>query len=221
MDTLGYIDIGILVLLILLSIKGFWQGIIRGLASLLGILLGIFFASRFYDNVGQWFAQTIYDLNAPELNALVGFLILMVCIWLAFLLIGETLFRILKITPLALLDGILGLVFAFIKAFLLISIIVFGITQIGWLNNLSQSIERDSSLLPIMKNLAVRIMNLEEVQEIKENLNNIHTQHSSKEDLEAKETEEKHTEDIKNIDEGESQATDGSIHSNDTTASEQ
>ena len=164
---------------------------------------------------------SIYDLNAPELNALVGFLILMVCIWLAFLLIGETLFRILKITPLALLDGILGLVFAFIKAFLLISIIVFGITQIGWLNNLSQSIERDSSLFPIMKNLAIRIMNLEEVQEIKENLNNIHTQHSSKEDLEAKETEEKHTEDIKNIDEGESQATDGSIHSNDTTASEQ
>ena len=63
MDKLSYIDIGILILLILLSLKGIWQGIIRGLASFLGILLGIFFASRYYNEVGNWFAQSIYDFN--------------------------------------------------------------------------------------------------------------------------------------------------------------
>lgn len=168
---LSYIDIGILVLLILLSIKGIWQGLIRGLASLLGILLGIFFASRFYEGTGNWFAENVYNLNSSELNSLVGFLILITFIWSAFLLLGELVSRTIKITPLAVLDGALGLIFGFIKSFLLISIIVFGVSQIAWLQNFSQSIETSSSLFPVMKQLAINIMNLDQVQEIKENLN--------------------------------------------------
>ena len=176
MDNLNYIDIGILVLLILLSLKGIWQGIIRGLASFLGILLGIFFASRFYNDAGEWFASNIYDFNSPDLNALVGFLIIITFIWASFLLLGEILYRAIKFTPLAVLDGAFGLMFGFCKAFLLISIIVFGISQIGWLKNFSQNIEQSISLFPMMKNLAVHIMNLEQIQEVKENLNNFNTQ---------------------------------------------
>lgn len=170
MDTLSYIDIGILVLLILLSIKGIWQGIIRGLASFLGILLGIFFASRFYTDVGEWFAHTIYDFNSTDLNALVGFVILITLIWSVFLLVGEIIFRVLHFTPLAVLDRAFGLAFGFCKAFLLLSIVVFGISQIGWLKNFSQNIEQNSSIFPLMKNLAVHIMNLDEVQEVAKNL---------------------------------------------------
>lgn len=175
-DTLSYIDIGILVLLVLLSIKGIWQGVIRGLASLLGIVLGIFFASRFYNEVGEWFSQTIYDLNAPELNALVGFLIIIIAIWSLCLLIGECLFRLLKFTPLAVLDGGLGLIFGFMKAFLLLSIIVFGISQIGWLKHFSQNLESNSTLFPVMKKLAIEIMNLQQIQEIQDNLNGLGAQ---------------------------------------------
>ncbi|TLD97773.1 CvpA family protein [Helicobacter jaachi] len=176
MDKLSYIDIGILVLLLLLSIKGIWQGIIRGLASFLGILLGIFFASRFYNNVGEWFARSIYDLGSLELNALVGFLILITLIWALCLFIGEIVFRMVKFTPLAVVDSALGLLFGFCKSFLLISIIVFGISQIGWLKNFSQNIEQNSSIFPLMKSLAVRIMNLQQVQEAQENLNTLGTQ---------------------------------------------
>ena len=178
MDKLSYIDIGILVVLILLSIRGIWQGIIRGLASFLGILFGIFFASRFYGGVGEWFARTVYDFNTPELNALIGFLIAITLIWIVFLLLGEFLFRMLKITPFAVLDGALGLIFGFCKSFLIISIIVFGVSQINWLKNFSQNIEQNSFLFPQMKNLAVQIMNLEQIQEVKENLENLGTQPS-------------------------------------------
>ncbi|RDU59054.1 CvpA family protein [Helicobacter marmotae] len=180
MDSLSYIDIGILALLVLLAIKGIWQGIIRGLSSLLGIALGIFFASRYYMNVGEWFAHNIYNLNSAEINALVGFLILIILIWSAFLLVGECLFRMLKFTPLGVLDGALGLVFGFAKAFLLISLIVFGITKIGWLKDFSQNIERNSSIFPVMKKLAIHIMNLEQVQEVKDNLNNMELHNSIK-----------------------------------------
>ncbi|TLD80549.1 CvpA family protein [Helicobacter sp. MIT 05-5293] len=176
MDKLSYIDIGILVVLILLSIKGIWQGIIRGLASFLGILLGIFFASRYYTSMGDWFARTLYDFNTPEINALIGFLITITLIWAIFLLLGEFLFRILRFTPLGVLDGALGLIFGFCKAFLIISIIVFGITQIEWLKNFSQNMEQNSSLFPLMKKLSIQIMNLDQVQEVKENLGNINTQ---------------------------------------------
>ena len=172
MDKFSYIDIGIIVLLILLSLKGIWQGIIRGLASFLGILLGIFFASRFYDGLGEWFATNIYNLGSPELNALVGFVIIITLIWAGFLLLGEILFRMVRFTPLVSVDAALGLAFGFCKAFLLLSIIVFGISQIAWLKNFSQNIEQNSSIFPMMKNLSIKIMNLEQIQEVKEKLNN-------------------------------------------------
>lgn len=171
MDKFSYIDIGIIVLLILLSLKGIWQGIIRGLASFLGILLGIFFASRFYDGLGEWFAINIYNLGSPELNALVGFVIIITLIWAGFLLLGEILFRMVRFTPLVSVDVALGLAFGFCKAFLLLSIIVFGISQIAWLKNFSQNVEQNSSIFPMMKNLSIKIMNLEQIQEVKENLN--------------------------------------------------
>lgn len=171
MDKFSYIDIGIIVLLILLSLKGIWQGIIRGLASFLGILLGIFFASRFYDGLGEWFATNIYNLGSPELNALVGFVIIITLIWAGFLLLGEILFRMVRFTPLVSVDAAFGLAFGFCKAFLLLSIIVFGISQIAWLKNFSQNVEQNSSIFPMMKNLSIKIMNLEQIQEVKENLN--------------------------------------------------
>ncbi|WP_104742924.1 CvpA family protein [Helicobacter cinaedi] len=171
MDKFSYIDIGIIVLLILLSLKGIWQGIIRGLASFLGILLGIFFASRFYNGLGSWFATNIYNLGSPELNALVGFVIIITLIWAGFLLLGEILFRMVRFTPLVSVDAALGLAFGFCKAFLLLSIIVFGISQIAWLKNFSQNVEQNSSIFPMMKNLSIKIMNLEQIQEAKENLN--------------------------------------------------
>lgn len=176
MDKLSYIDVGILVVLILLSVKGIWQGIIRGLASFLGILLGIFFASRYYASMGDWFAHTLYNFNMPEINALIGFLIIITLTWAIFLLLGEILFRLVKFTPLAVIDGALGLAFGFCKAFLIISIIVFGISQIEWLKSFSQNVERNSSLFPLMKKLSIQIMNLDRVQEVKENLENINTQ---------------------------------------------
>lgn len=171
MDKFSYIDIGIIVLLILLSLKGIWQGIIRGLASFLGILLGIFFASRFYDGLGEWFATNIYNLGSPELNALVGFVIIITLIWAGFLLLGEILFRMVRFTPLVSVDAAFGLAFGFCKAFLLLSIIIFGISQIAWLKNFSQNVEQNSSIFPMMKNLSIKIMNLEQIQEVKENLN--------------------------------------------------
>lgn len=171
LEQLNYIDIGILVVLVLLSIKDIWKGIIRGLASFLGILLGIFLASRFYEKVGTYFAENIYNLNSDELNHLIGFLILITLVWGVFLLLGEILYRALRFSPFAVLDGALGLIFGFCKAFLLISIIVYGVSQINWLQNFSQKVEKDSYLFPIMKHLAIQVMNIEQIQEINKNLN--------------------------------------------------
>lgn len=173
MENLSYADAGIVVVLVLLSIRGIWQGLIRGSASFLGIILGVFYASRFYQNVGEWFAKTLYDFQSPEINYLIGFLILITIIWAACLVIGEIVFRMIKLTPLTALDGALGLLFGFAKAFVIISVIIFGISQVGWLKNFSQNLENKSSLFPIMKKLAIDIMNLEPAQEIKENLNDM------------------------------------------------
>lgn len=172
-DKLSYIDIGILVVLILLSLRGLWQGLIRGLTSFLGIALGVFFASRFYQEVGHWFSQNIYNFGAKEINFLIGFLVLITLIWAICLMIGETIFRMVKFTPLAILDWALGLLFGFAKAFLITSVIVFGITQIGWLKSFSQNLEQNSLLFPIMKKLSIHIMNLDSIKEIKENLDDI------------------------------------------------
>lgn len=173
MNSFTYIDIGIIVVVMLMGIKGIWQGMIRGLASLLGILFGVIVASRFYNDAGEIFASVIYDFGSVELNALVGFIILLLGVWVVILCIGEVIYKVVKFTPLAFLDGALGFVLSSLKAFLFVSIIVFGISQINWLNNLNQKLSNNSYLYPAMKSVAMAIMNLEQIQQAKQNLQNI------------------------------------------------
>lgn len=162
MLSLNYIDIGILVLLVLISIKGIWQGFVRGGASFLGIGIGIFLASseKLYKIVGGAFQNHIYDFQSKEIHALIGFLIILIVVWAGFLLLGEIVARFSRFSPSGVIDGIFGLIFGFCKAFLIISIIVFGVSQIEWLKDFSQKVKNESSVFSEMGEIGMMIMNL-------------------------------------------------------------
>jgi membrane protein required for colicin V production len=74
------VDLGIIVLVVLLSFKGYWNGFVRELAALVGLVGGIFIAARTAAGLGTLLHQTVQAGN-PALWKLVAFLAVLGAIW--------------------------------------------------------------------------------------------------------------------------------------------
>ncbi|MGQ9694771.1 MAG: CvpA family protein [Thermodesulfobacteriota bacterium] len=118
MNTL---DIILLIIISVSIIYSLIRGLVREIFSLLAIILGFLGASYGSATVGRWLSRWISN---ETLALIVGFLILFVLIALIISLSGKTLSRIIKKMDLGWADHMGGAAFGFIKAILLIAIIL-------------------------------------------------------------------------------------------------
>jgi membrane protein required for colicin V production len=112
---MNWLDIIILISLVASVIGGIATGLIRGLVSLAGLIIGIILAGRFYLTVAGWFG---FISNKDIANIIAFGLILFVIMILAGI-IGKALHAIASAILLGWLDhlagGFIGLVMAFIS----------------------------------------------------------------------------------------------------------
>ncbi len=66
------------------GIRGFYHGFVSEVAGTLGIVLGVYLASRYSVAVGNLFSQHLYDLRNETMTNLVGFLLVLASIWVFF-----------------------------------------------------------------------------------------------------------------------------------------
>lgn len=118
MNTL---DIILLIIISASIIYSLIRGLIREIFSLLAIILGFLAASYGCTSVGRWLSRWISN---ETLALIIGFLILFVLIALIISLFGKILSRAVKKMDLGWADHMGGAAFGFIKAILLIAIIL-------------------------------------------------------------------------------------------------
>jgi len=122
---MNWIDIIILVLIILSAIRGFSRGFILELASLVGLIAGIYAAIYFSDFTREllyrWFQWD--GKYMPLISFLVTFAIVSAIVFL----IGLLLEKIISLTALGLLNKLAGAVFAALQAVVMISVILYAI----------------------------------------------------------------------------------------------
>ncbi|MBI2444464.1 MAG: CvpA family protein [Candidatus Magasanikbacteria bacterium] len=114
---MSFFDLILGLLIIGFALFGVWFGLIHTLGSLLGTILGIFLASRFYQPLSIWLIKITGwgDNVASVIMFAVAFLIINRLIGLAFFLV-ERFFRALTKLPfLNSLNRILGLLFGFFE----------------------------------------------------------------------------------------------------------
>lgn len=120
MNTLDYI---ILLCFLPAIIGGIQRGFIAQAISLISLILGVWLAFHFSDLATEWLSQYLTGVSETVLS-IVGFVVVFCIVAVLLFLVGKILRGVAKMVSLGWLDWCLGLVFAILKAALVIGIVI-------------------------------------------------------------------------------------------------
>ena len=172
---LNYFDIIAGTIILLLGLKGIINGFFKEVFGLVGIIGGIFIASRVGDNVGQYLSDAIFKFSNQSAISFTGFLVSLAIFWLLMIATGMVFQKLSKLSGLGALDKILGFVFGASKFFLIAAVIAFAISNIKSLKPTMDSIMENSILYPVFVSTGGFIMKIDPVEEVANVEENIDT----------------------------------------------
>jgi membrane protein required for colicin V production len=150
----------IIAITLILALKGFLNGIIKELAGLIGIIGGLFLASKFFHQTGIYIDENLYKIPNKSAVDLLGFIVVFVGFWIFCVFIGFLIGKILKLSALGFVDRILGFIFSGAKFFLLVSVIVAMLSQVVFIKEKMKSLTKNSFIYPILITLGIKIINI-------------------------------------------------------------
>ena len=124
----NYFDLVASVIILFLGLKGVMNGFFKELFGLVGIIGGIFLASRIGDSVGQKLSDLIFNFQNEAGINFSGFLITLTTFWMLMLMVGYVFKKLSSLSGLGIIDKILGFVFGASKFFLIASIIAYDLS---------------------------------------------------------------------------------------------
>ncbi len=136
-------------LIILIGIKGLFNGLIKELAGLVGIVLGVWIASLFASEFGAWLGKSFLHIDSPSALGMIGFLVLLALIWTGCIIAGVLIAKLVSLSGLGVADKVLGLLFASAKVFIIIAVIVYALSNIDLVRNNTKSFTDSSILYPL------------------------------------------------------------------------
>lgn len=162
---MGYIDLILIIIIVVIGLRGFYNGFVNEVSGVLGIVLGVFFASRFASSMGEWITASMYDFKTPSIATLIGFVIILAVIWVAFLIVGVILSKFIKITDFSIIDKTLGFIFSCCKIFLIIGFILYAGSKPKFMQNFNGYLEQNSKIYSMMYKISGAILKIPSVQE--------------------------------------------------------
>lgn len=114
---------------IILGLKGLFRGFIKEVFGLVGIIGGIFIASRLSEQVGT-LIKPILGIQSEATLSLIGFIAALIGFWLVIYIISSILSKVTEISGLGFVNRILGFVFGTGKIVLIVSVIIYALYQI-------------------------------------------------------------------------------------------
>ncbi len=160
----SYFDIVVSVIVLFLGLKGIVNGFFKELFGLLGIVGGIFVASRVGDSVGQYISDLIFKFESSASIKFTGFLITLALFWVFMVLIGFIFKKLSSLSGLGILDRVLGFIFAAGKFFLIAAVIAYATYNIKSMKTTIDSAFENSFMFPILVETGSVIMKLDPVE---------------------------------------------------------
>ncbi|MBL1243695.1 MAG: CvpA family protein [Sulfurimonas sp.] len=160
---INYFDIVASIIILLLGLKGIINGFFKELFGLIGIIGGLFIASRFGDSVGEYLNNLIFNFSSPSAASFLGFLTTLAIFWLLMILIGYTFKKLSSMSGLGPIDRILGFVFGASKFFLIAAVIAHAAYNIKAVKSTLDSVMQTSILFPIMVESGAFIMKIDPI----------------------------------------------------------
>jgi membrane protein required for colicin V production len=151
---MNLLDLGIIALLILVTLRGYFRGLFQELAVLVGLVGGLLVAARTYLAVAALILPLVNNLYWAQGIAFV--LVLVVFYWCVRLL-AYVLQRLLYHLYLDVLDRLLGAFFAFLKGCLILGL---ALLLLGVLLPKDSRLVKESRVQPPLTQLAKRTLDL-------------------------------------------------------------
>lgn len=166
----SYFDIVVSVIVLLLGLKGIINGFFKELFGFVGIIGGIFVASRVGDSVGQYISDLIFKFESSASVNFTGFLVTLALFWAFMILAGIIFKKLSSLSGLGILDRILGFVFAASKFFLIAAVIAYATYNIKSMRTTIDSTFENSFMFPMLVETGSVIMKLDPI-EISDDIN--------------------------------------------------
>ncbi len=160
---INYFDLISASIILLLGLKGIINGFFKEAFGLIGIIGGLFIASRMGDTVGEYLNVLIFNFSSPSAVSFMGFLITLALFWLLMIIVGYTFKKLSKLSGLGPIDKILGFIFGASKFFLIAAVIAHAAYSIKAVKSTLDSTLKTSIIFPIMVETGAFIMKIDPV----------------------------------------------------------
>lgn len=172
---MSYIDIILLVIFVIAGFNGYKTGFVRQVASLAGLLLGIWGAIHFSEFTANFLVEN-FEIKTKYLS-IISFALTFVVILIAVHFLGELVTKIFDLAMLGFANSLLGVVFGVIKTILVLSVLLVLADKFSdKVRILPSNLEERSLFYKPIKNVAPAIfpyLHFEEIQsKLKETFSN-------------------------------------------------
>lgn len=154
------IDITIIILVLLMAIKGLMNGFLREIFGFVGLIGGVFIASRGAAFIAHYIDTKLFHLESFAALKLIGFLALLALVWGVSVFLGNLIVGVSKEGSHHPLDRFFGFMVAGIKYFLIFSLIISALFRSPLIKeNMTKTIKQ-SRLYPTLDSIGSTLINL-------------------------------------------------------------
>ncbi len=161
MMDFNYFDVTIAAIVLILGIKGFMQGFIKEVFGLLGLVGGVYFASRLSDKAATFIDTNFLHLENVSLLKLIGFLAILIVIWFSATILGSIFSKLTSESGLGFLNRLFGFIAGGGKYFLIFALIVTALSNVTLVKDNLEKYVNDSVLYPYLKEAGSYLINLD------------------------------------------------------------
>jgi len=157
----NYFDVIIAAIVLLLGIKGFMHGFIKEVFGLVGLVGGVYFASRLSGTTAKFIDTNFLHLENVALLKLIGFLAILIIIWVGATILGSIFSKLTSASGLGFINRLFGFIAGGGKYFLIFALIVTALSNVSLVKDNLEKHVNDSILYPYLKQVGSYLINLD------------------------------------------------------------
>ena len=161
MANFSMFDLISLALVLILGIKGIINGFVKEVFGLLGIIGGIYFASRYAHEAGKMINDHIFAFNNQASLYLFGFIAVLIIFWITCIFLGYLIAQALSLSGLGMIDRLAGFVIGSMKIFLVFSVLAVTLTNIEFIKSRIEPYVAKSMMFPLFLETGKYIVKLD------------------------------------------------------------
>ncbi|WP_295421481.1 CvpA family protein [Sulfurovum sp.] len=161
MIDFNYFDVTIGAIVLILGIKGFMSGFIKEAFGLVGLVGGVYFASRLAGTAATFIDTNFLHLENTALLKLLGFLAILIIVWLGATILGSIFSKLTSASGLGFMNRLLGFIAGGGKYFLIFALIVTALSNVTLVKDNLEKFVQGSVLYPYLTKVGSSIINLD------------------------------------------------------------